>query len=113
MIFVTGPLFAGKREYIQRALNWTDEEFLEKAVEDVQDLAAEADTPEKLQALADVLARKEVVIAVEVGGGVVPLDPEERKNREAAGRLACLLAARAQTVIRVCCGLPQLLKGGL
>ena len=113
MIFVTGPLFAGKREYIQRALNWTDEEFLEKAVEDVQDLAAEADTPEKLQALADVLARKKVVIAVEVGGGVVPLDPEERKNREAAGRLACLLAARAQTVIRVCCGLPQLLKGGL
>ena len=113
MIFVTGPLFAGKREYIQRALNWTDEEFLEKAVEDVQDLAAEAATPEKLQALADVLARKEVVIAVEVGGGVVPLDPEERKNREAAGRLACLLAARAQTVIRVCCGLPQFLKGGL
>ena len=113
MIFVTGPLFAGKREYIQRALNWTDEEFLEKAVEDVQDLAAEADTPEKLQALADVLARKKVVIAVEVGGGVVPLDPEERKNREAAGRLACLLAARAQTVIRVCCGLPQFLKGGL
>ena len=113
MIFVTGPLFAGKREYIQRALNWTDEEFLEKAVEDVQDLAAEADTPEKLQVLADVLARKEVVIAVEVGGGVVPLDPEERKNREAAGRLGCLLAARAQTVIRVCCGLPQFLKGGL
>ena len=113
MIFVTGPLFAGKREYIQSALNWTDEEFLEKAVADVQNLAAEADTPEKLQALADVLARKEVVIAVEVGGGVVPLDPEERKNREAAGRLACLLAARAQTVIRVCCGLPQFLKGGL
>lgn len=113
MIFVTGPLFAGKREYIQRALNWNDEEFLEKAVEDVQDLAAEADTPEKLQALADVLARKEVVIAVEVGGGVVPIEPEDRKNREAAGRLACLLAARAQTVIRVCCGLPQLLKGGL
>ena len=25
--------------------------------------------------------------------------------------LACLLAARADTVIRVCCGLPQLLKG--
>ena len=37
----------------------------------------------------------------------------EREKREAAGRLACLLAARADTVIRVCCGLPQLLKGEL
>jgi phosphopantothenoylcysteine decarboxylase/phosphopantothenate--cysteine ligase len=29
----------------------------------------------------------------------------------AAGRLACLLAERADTVIRVCCGLPRFLKG--
>jgi adenosylcobinamide kinase/adenosylcobinamide-phosphate guanylyltransferase len=46
-----------------------------------------------------------------VGGGVVPVDARQRADREAAGRLACLLAARADTVIRVCCGLPQLLKG--
>lgn len=31
--------------------------------------------------------------------------------REAAGRLACLLAQRADTVVRVYCGLPQVLKG--
>ncbi|MDO5132963.1 MAG: cobinamide kinase, partial [Eubacteriales bacterium] len=42
---------------------------------------------------------------------VVPVDPKERAAREAAGRLACLLAARADVVIRVCCGLPQVLKG--
>ena len=51
------------------------------------------------------------MIAAEVGGGVVPADPDERRKREAAGRLACLLAARADTVIRVCCGIPRLLKG--
>ena len=65
----------------------------------------------RLRILADTLARKQVVIATEVGGGIVPLDPLERQEREAAGRLACLLAARAQTVIRVNCGLPQVLKG--
>lgn len=65
---------------------------------------------ERLAELADELAGKKVVIATEVGGGVVPMDPVQRREREAAGRLSCLLAERAQRVIRVCCGLPQILK---
>lgn len=110
MIFVTGPLFAGKQEYIMQALGWNETEFEANAVRDVQDLAAEL-TAEQLPALADRLAEKKVAIATEVGGGVVPVDPAERRKREAAGRLACLLAERADTVIRVCCGLPRFLKG--
>lgn len=110
MIFVTGPLYAGKRDCIRSALGWTEKELGRNAVWDVQDLAAQSDD---LAALADELARKQVVIATEVGGGVIPADPAERANREAAGRLACLLAERADTVIRVCCGLPRALKGEL
>ncbi len=110
MIFVTGPLFAGKREYIQNALMLSDDDFARKAVWDVQALAADASD---LAALADTLAGKEIVIATEVGGGVVPIDAGERAAREAAGRLSCLLAERAETVVRVCCGLPQILKGSL
>ena len=68
---------------------------------------------EDLTALADELSKKPVVIATEVGGGVIPVDPQERADREAAGRLACLLAARADTVIRINCGLPRALKGEL
>ena len=110
MIFVTGPLFAGKQEYIMQALGWDQDAFERLAVRDVQDLAAH--TPEEeLPSLADRLAEKKVVIATEVGGGVVPMDPDERRSRESAGRLSCLLAARADTVIRVCCGLPRVLKG--
>ena len=63
------------------------------------------------QGLAAELAQKDVVMAVEVGGGVVPIDPAERAAREAAGRLACLLAQRAETVVRVFCGIPTVLKG--
>ncbi len=110
MIFVTGPLMAGKRTYIRTALGLTEEEFAEKAVWDVQDLAAQA---EDLHALAERLAEKDIVIATEVGGGVVPVAQEERAAREAAGRLSLLLSARADTVIRVICGLPQVLKGEL
>ena len=110
MIFVTGPLFAGKQEYICGKLGWTEADFQEKAVRDVQELAARAGD---LDALADELSRYCVVVATEVGGGVVPADLHERIRREAAGRLACLLAERADVVIRVCCGLGQVLKGKL
>lgn len=108
MIFVTGPLFAGKRDYVRSALGWTEEELARRAIWDVQEQAGAA---ADLEALAERLAQYEVVIATEVGGGVVPVDPGQRADREAAGRLACLLARRADAVVRVCCGLPQLLKG--
>jgi len=108
MIFVTGPLFSGKSAYIQAALGLSGEEFAAQAVRDVEQLAAQA---ADLEALADELARHNIVIASETGGGVVPVDPAERSAREAAGRLSCLLARRAETVVRVVCGLPQVLKG--
>ena len=107
MIFVTGPLYAGKRACIRTLLNLSEEEFSEKAVWDVQNLAE----PGQAEQLAIKLSEKEIVIATEVGCGVIPIDAREREKREAAGQLACALAARADTVIRVCCGIPQLLKG--
>ena len=108
MLLITGPLFAGKRDCAAKLLGVPMERLADLAVWDVQDLAAAA--PD-LTALADALAARPVVIATEVGGGVVPVDPAQRAAREAAGRLSCLLAARAETVVRVCCGIPQLLKG--
>ena len=107
MIFITGPLYSGKRDYACQLLGCGPEELADRAVWDVQELAAgRAD----LEALAEELAGREVVIATEVGGGVVPIDAGERAAREAAGRLSCLLAQRAERVIRVFCGLPMVLK---
>jgi len=108
MIFITGPLFSGKQEYIMNVLHWSEADFSANAVRDVQENAYKA---QDLTALADELAQKTVVIATEIGAGVVPVDPVQREQREAAGRLAGLLAERADTVVRVCCGLPQVLKG--
>ncbi len=105
MIFITGPLFAGKKEYA-RSLGYEDADIVSDAQERVK-------AQEDLTALADRLAQKPVVICTEVGGGIVPIDREERRFREQAGRLSVLLAQRAQTVVRVWCGLPQVLKGEL
>lgn len=60
--------------------------------------------------LASLLSH-EAVICDEVGSGVVPVDVFERLWREEVGRLCCDLAQNAQTVVRVVCGLPQILKG--
>ena len=67
----------------------------------------------KLEKLAEELSAYDIVRATEGGGGVVPMDAGERAAREAAGRLACLLAARADCVVQMFCGLPTILKGEL
>ena len=102
MIFITGPLYSGKRTFAQQ--------FSGSCIIDVQDLAARSDD---LVRLADELSAYDIVLATEVGGGVVPIDPAERAAREAAGRLACLLAARADCVVQMFCGIPTVLKGEL
>ena len=102
MLFITGPLYSGNRTFAAQ--------FGGRQIYEVQDRAAEM---AGLQALADELAAYDVVTATEVGGGIVPIDPAERARREAAGRLACLLAARADCVVQMFCGLPTILKGEL
>ena len=80
-------------------------------VTDVQELVGKRImTEEELAALADRLAAFRAVTACEVGGGVIPLDRGERIWRENAGRLACLLAERADQVILVHCGIGICIK---
>ena len=53
MIFITGPLFSGKRTFAKALFDWSDGELLEHAVLDAQDLVK---NEENLDALADRLA---------------------------------------------------------
>ena len=78
MIFITGPLYSGKRTFAAKLGG--------RQIFDVQNLAAQADD---LEWLADELAADyDVAAATEIGGGIVPMDAGERRAREAAGRLA-------------------------
>ena len=60
---------------------------------------------EDTAALVEQAAQKELILCQEVGCGIVPVEREERLWR--------LLARQAETVVRVSCGLPQVLKGEL
>ncbi|MBQ1280822.1 MAG: bifunctional adenosylcobinamide kinase/adenosylcobinamide-phosphate guanylyltransferase [Oscillospiraceae bacterium] len=56
------------------------------------------------------LFRDAIVIAREIGSGVVPLDADARAWRERHGSLLRRLAADADRVTRIFCGLPEVLK---
>ncbi|MBQ9609494.1 MAG: bifunctional adenosylcobinamide kinase/adenosylcobinamide-phosphate guanylyltransferase [Lachnospiraceae bacterium] len=51
-----------------------------------------------------------IIITDEVGNGIVPVDKNERLLREKTGRIQCLLAEKANEVIRVICGIGQKIK---
>ena len=53
-----------------------------------------------------------IFLCDEIGSGIVPVDPLERKWREDTGRICCELARRADRVDRVLCGLMVCIKGG-
>ena len=50
------------------------------------------------------------VISDEIGNGIVPMDAFEREYREQTGRLLIKLAAEADEVVRVLCGIGQRIK---
>ena len=62
-----------------------------------------------LAAHADEL-RDKILMINDISQGVVPVDPVLRAWREAAGRAALMLAAEANEVYRVFCGLAERLK---
>lgn len=113
MILVIGGYAAGKRSYVRDALGYSDAQMADGVLDarsviyNAQKLAARMAADELLEALC----QKEVVICNEVGGGLIPMNAEDRAAREAAGRLCILLAQRARRVVRIVCGLPQTLKG--
>jgi len=112
MILITGPAFSGKTAYAQTLSNYREAVATGRLRSDVQELAANCSTAEELTNLADQLVQDcEILLLTDIGGGIVPVDAAERHAREQAGKLAVLLAERADTVVRICCGLPDVLKG--
>ncbi len=51
-----------------------------------------------------------VIVANEVGAGVVPIDAGERAFREAVGRALCVIAQASEQVTRAVCGIGVRIK---
>lgn len=56
-------------------------------------------------------AYAQVVIMDEIGCGIVPIDKTERLLRETVGRCGCIIAENSTIAVRVCCGIPTIIKG--
>ena len=104
-VYVTGPMVSGKREYVLDMLGIPETE----AAFEVQELLREKPNMD-VAALAEKLSGYQAITQTEVGAGVIPLSASDREWREKAGRLACLLAARADIVVRMVCGVPIMVK---
>ena len=127
MVLILGAANAGKRDIAKKFYGITD--FTEGA-------SCEWDDAAQAQALRNyqILVRRlldagippqeftnryisanpaAVILMDEIGSGIVPLERSERSWREEAGICARIIARNAAVVIRVICGIPQVIKGEL
>ena len=122
MHLVIGPHGAGKKDFLFSQLGFIPEQIafsLEDAEQkpvladlhlQVRRLLEQGKDPDK--AVAALLDRRTdlVILCDEVGGGIVPMEPLERRYRDTVGRICCTIARRAERVDRILVGLPMRLK---
>ena len=123
MILIIGGAYQGKTAYAKQTYGLQDADIF--TCEGLAlDPAARCVRHLERFALACVQAGKEpadelrtldlsdkILLCEDISCGVVPIDPEQRAWREAVGRMNAMLAARAERVTRIFCGLPMELKG--
>lgn len=89
-------------EYIRRML--LEQEDTGEALTEIERNAA---------LFAEHLARQNpdiLIVSNELGYGIVPMDKFDRRYREMAGRVCTCIAAQAEEVVRVVCGIGSRLK---
>lgn len=115
MILVVGGIASGKRTYVAQQYGFQEQDMADGVLDDkpvvfnTQDLVRT--DPARALELVEPLLQKQVVICNEVGSGVIPVSPEERRGREATGRLCNALTLKADKVVRLVCGIPTTIKG--
>lgn len=123
MIFVIGGEFSGKSEYVKSNFSAEISDGADASLDELQNAAAvknfhllvkkQIENGFDVKVETDWLLRVNpdiIIISNEIGCGVVPLNKADREYREAVGRLNRYLADRAERVIRVVCGIGQVIK---
>lgn len=125
MKLIIGGAYQGKRDYAVREYGLAEEQIFTCAPDAMPDFSAAClDRFEEfvyfcvtngLSAREVLEERREnwkasVVICREIFSGVVPVDETVRAWREETGRVMTWLAAEAESVTRMFCGIPQQLK---
>ncbi|HWP50467.1 MAG TPA: bifunctional adenosylcobinamide kinase/adenosylcobinamide-phosphate guanylyltransferase [Clostridia bacterium] len=113
MILIIGGAHCGKRDYVAAQLGYRMEQMSDHLDDApvLYDLQALLRNDTDYEFLLPALYHKQVVICDEIGCGVVPVNDGERAWRETVGRACCMLALKAERVIRVQCGIGFVIKG--
>ncbi len=122
MVLIIGGAYQGKTEYAKKTYSLQDADIFTCENTGIDPNARAIRHLERF-ALACVRAGKEpaevlnaidlsdkILICEDISCGVVPMDAVEREWREAVGRMNAMLAAKAERVTRLFCGLPLELK---
>ena len=126
MIYIIGGSYQGKREYAKERFELSDADifvcteetteidFSKRIIANIERFALgcvkrEEEPREYWEAHMEAL-RDTILIADDVSCGIVPMDATLRAWREATGRANNYLAREADQVIRVFCGIGQVIK---
>ena len=127
MDFIIGGCCQGKRDYVKTHYGFNENDLICAADMKENDMQGKhcltdfhlfiknlMETDQKIEENISALFRKNdirVIISDEIGYGIVPIDAFEREYREAVGRQSCILAQKADRVVRVVSGIGTVIKG--
>ncbi len=123
MIMITGGSFNGKTDLAKNLFSLKDEEIIDCGSCDLDAIPGAKCVRNYELAVKRLFERGEdplvfterlkcdIIIMNEIGSGIIPLEKSERDWREMTGRAGCIIASRALTVYRVCCGIAEIIKG--
>ena len=108
MIFVTGGAFQGKTDFVRN--KWPGTEILDQLHILVKEKLDAGEDPAVY--IQEIIEKNPDIILISnmIGSGIISMDPAENKWREVHGRLCCDIAARADEVYLVTCGIGQEIK---
>ena len=122
MVMITGGSFQGKTRYAKDRFSLADSDIADGGSCELSGLKTakcvnryELVVKRLLESGEDPLKFTEeiecdIVIMTEIGSGIIPLDKNERLWREMTGRAGCIIADRAVQVVRLCCGIAEVIK---
>ena len=125
MILIIGGAYMGKLQYVKDAYGVAEAEVFDlenglpaapcRVLRHLESFTRRCtadglDADQALRLLMPRLCGEAIVISREIGCGIVPMDPFERAYREAHGRILARLAERSEHVIRIFCGIAEVLK---
>ena len=123
MIMITGGAFQGKTEFAKTRFSLKNEDIIDCGNCDLDEVPDAKCVRNYELAVKRLIARGtdplafteqlkcDIILMNEIGSGIIPLEKSERVWREMTGRAGCIIASKAETVYRVCCGIAAIIKG--